>query len=135
MRLRDNIIDSRLVGRMIRIHTLCGKVIEGILDEVTRYELGIRTSTSAVVVMRHSIVKVAVSESDIHGSGSVEADTVITSDFIGENVTILLNSCEEIRGRLMKLSKYEIGVITGEETYIVPKSAIVYVVLAEFEEE
>ncbi len=120
---------------MIKVYTFCGRVIEGILDEVTRYELGIRTSTSAVVVMRHSIVKVAVSESDIHGSGSLEADTVITSDFIGENVTILLNNCEEIKGRLMKLSKYEIGVITGEETYIVPKSAIVYVVLAEFEEE
>jgi RNase P/RNase MRP subunit p29 len=135
MRIRDNIIDSRFVGRMIRIHTHCGKVIEGILDEVTRYELGIRTSTNAIVVMRHSIVKVAVSESDIHGSGTIEADTVITNDFTGENVTILLNSCEEIKGRLMKLSKYEVGVVTNEGTYIIPKSAIIYVVLAEFEEE
>jgi sRNA-binding regulator protein Hfq len=124
--MRENIIDSRLTGREIKVKVMgYSEEIKGLIDEVAKYEIGIRSEKGAIVVYRHSILYATLNAADLHGySNERLRDTVIDSDMIGTEVELHLISGETIEGKLMKLSKYELGLTRGDEGLIVPKSAI-----------
>ena len=104
-------------------------LIEGIVDEVAKYELGLRVRDTPVVVFRHAILYVETEAPEIHGYGSRELeDTVLTSDMVGEEVEIHLINGLVVKGKLMKVSKYELGIRSKEVTYVIPKSSISYIV-------
>ncbi|MCD6323655.1 MAG: hypothetical protein J7L55_00905 [Desulfurococcales archaeon] len=131
MPLRENIIDSRLSGREIRLKVAGFQdEIRGIIDEVARYEIGLQSEGKGIVVFRHSIMYAQVNAADLHGySGERLRDTVIDSDMIGSTIKLHLVNGEEIEGKLMKLSKYELGLRKGEEGLVIPKSAISFAII------
>ncbi len=131
MPLRENIIDSRLSGREIRIKVAgYDDEIKGIIDEVARYEIGLRSEGKAVVVFRHSIMYATINAADLHGySGERLNDTVIDSDLIGTDLELHLINGDELKGRLMKVSKYELGLRYNDNGVVVPKSAIAFAVI------
>ena len=135
--LRENIIDSRLSGREIRIKVLGqDQEIKGIIDEVARYEIGLRSENKAIVVFRHSILYAVVNSADLHGYSNERLnDTVINSDMIGTELELHLINGESVSGKLMKISKYELGLTKGDEGVVVPKSGIAYAVIEEKESE
>ena len=136
MPLRENIIDSRLTGREIRVRVLGHEEeIKGIIDEVARYEIGLRLEGKAVVIFRHSILYAVVNTVDLHGYSSERLnDTVINSDMIGAELELHLINGEKLRGKLVKISKYELGLTSHEKGLIIPKSGIAYAVIKEGEE-
>ncbi len=129
--LRENIIDSRLSGREIKLKVAgFDEEIKGIIDEVARYEIGLRSEGKGVVVFRHSILYAQMNAADLHGySAERLRDTVIDSDMIGSSIKLHLVNGEEVGGKLLKLSKYEIGLRRGEEGIVIPKSAISFAII------
>jgi sRNA-binding regulator protein Hfq len=129
--LRENIIDSRLNGREIKIKVAgYESEIKGIIDEVARYEIGLRSEGKAIVVFRHSIMYATINAADLHGySGERLNDTVINSDLIGTDLELHLINGEKLEGRLMKISKYELGLRCNDSGVVVPKSAIAFAVI------
>lgn len=128
--VRDNILDRRFEGKAVRIYVLGSEdPLEGVVDEVSKYEIGVRTSLGPVVVFRHSIAYIEASQADIHGFSSEELeDVVITPEMIGAEVLVLLQSGVKINGKIAKVSRYEIGLRLGDRALIVPKSSISYIV-------
>ncbi|MCS7099489.1 MAG: hypothetical protein RMH84_00775 [Sulfolobales archaeon] len=128
--MRDNILDRRFEGKAVRLRLVgVEEPIEGVVDEVSKYEIGVRTPKGPVVVFRHSIAYVEVSQADLHGFSSEELeDVIITPEMSGSDVTVVLFDKTRIDGKLSKVSKYEIGVRTGDRALIIPKSTISYVV-------
>ncbi len=125
--LKENILDSRFTGKSIKMKVLgYSDYIEGVVDEVSKYEVGIRAREGAIVVFRHAILLIEVQAPDLHGYRQEELeDTVLTTDFIGSDVEINLINGEKISGKLMKITKYEIGLVTSEgKAFIIPKSSI-----------
>ena len=129
--LRENIIDARFAGREVTIKVLGREEpIKGVIDEVARYEIGLRSEGKAVVVYRHSILSVEVEATDLHGySNERLQDTVINSDLTGTEIEFFLIDGSSIKGKLMKVSKYEIGIRIDNEGFVIPKSAIAYAVV------
>ncbi len=129
--LRENIIDARFTGREVTIKVLGREEpIKGVIDEVARYEIGLRSEGKAVVVYRHSILSVEVEATDLHGySNERLQDTVINSDLTGTEIEFFLIDGSSIKGKLMKVSKYEIGIRIDNEGFVIPKSAIAYAVV------
>ena len=127
--IKENILDERFEGKSIRIKVMgYNDVIEGVVDEVAKYEIGISVRGRPMVVFRHAILYVETEAPEIHGYGSRDLeDTVLTSDFVGESVEVHLLDGSLIKGKLMKVSKYEIGVRSSDRTYIVPKSSISFI--------
>ncbi len=128
-------MDKRFEGKAVKLYILgAEEPLEGVADEVSRYEIGVRTPKGPVVVFRHSIAYAEVSQTDIHGFSSEELEeVVITPDMTGAEVTVVLQDGTRISGKLSKVSKYEIGVRVGDRALIVPKSSISYVSFQEFE--
>lgn len=133
--MRDNILDKRFEGKAVRLYLVGARdPLEGVVDEVSKYELGIRTPKGPVVVFRHSVAYVEVSQTDIHGFSSEELeDVVITPEMAGSEVTVVLRDGTELVGKLSKVSKYEIGLRSGERALVVPKSSISHILFREFE--
>ena len=60
-------ITEKLEGRNIYLELISGESLEGVLDQVTSYELGLRTASDAIVVFRHAIKSVRVRENEVMG--------------------------------------------------------------------
>lgn len=132
--MRDNILDKRFEGKAIRLYLVgTREPMEGVVDEVSKYEIGIRTPKGPVVVFRHSVAYIEVSQVDIHGFSSEELeDIIITPEMVGSEVAVVLQDGTELVGKLSKVSKYEIGIRAGERALIVPKSSISHILFREF---
>ncbi len=131
MPVRENIIDSRFSGREVEFKVMgSNEPIRGLIDEVSRYEIGLRVKEKAYVIYRHAILTAKVEPTELHGFSTEQlSDTVIDSEFIGSEVEVHLIDGSVISGTLVKISKYEIGIKSGDEGFIIPKSSISYVVI------
>ncbi|MEM1623311.1 MAG: hypothetical protein QXZ60_05080 [Sulfolobales archaeon] len=128
--MRDNILDKRFEGKAVRIYLTGSKEpLEGVVDEISKYEVGVRTPSGPIVVFRHSIAYIEVSQADIHGFSNEELeDVIITPEMTGSDVTVILQDSTKIVGKLSKVSKYEIGVRAGDKALIIPKSSISHII-------
>ena len=128
--MRDNILDKRFEGKAVRVYLLgLEEPIEGVIDEVSRFEIGMRTPKGPIVVFRHSIAYAEVSQAEVHGFSSEELDdVVITPEMTGSEVTVFLQGGGKLSGRITKVSRYEIGLRSGDRALIIPKSSISHVV-------
>ncbi|MEL9998157.1 MAG: hypothetical protein QXH99_06670 [Sulfolobales archaeon] len=133
MPVRDNIVDSRFRGMAVKISLVNGDELEGVIDDVSRYELGLLVREDLYIVFRHGINYVEVGAVDLHGERSDELeDSLIGSDFIGFDVEVLLINNRRLVGRLMKISRYELGIRVEDKGFIIPKSSILYIRLRKF---
>lgn len=129
--MRDNILDSRFRGMVIKLVLSNGEAVEGVVDDVARYELSLRVKEFLYVVFRHGVSYLEVSASELHGERREELeDTLITNELVGSDIELALISGVKIRGRLMKVSRYELGVRHDDKGLIIPKSSILYVKLS-----
>ncbi len=128
--VKENIVDSRFAGKSVKLYVMgFTEPIEGVIDEVSRYEIGIRARDKALVVFRHAVLYILTQPPELHGYSSEELeDTIITSDFIGEDVEVHLINGEVIKGKLMKISRYELGLVGQDTAYVIPKSSISFIV-------
>ncbi len=129
MPLRENLIDARFVGREVTIYVM-GKdePIKGLIDEVARYEIGVQSEGSPVVIFRHAILYAVAEATELHGYSNEQLrDTVIDSDMVGSDVEVYLVNGLSFQGKLMKVTKYELGFRVEDKGYIVPKSSIAYI--------
>ncbi len=131
MPLRENIIDARFNGREVEFRVLgMPEPIRGVVDEVSRYEIGVLSGDEAFVLFRHAILTVAVESSDLHGfSAEPLDDTVLDADLIGTELELHLIDGSAVTGVLAKISKYELGIKSGDKGFIIPKSSITYAVV------
>ncbi|MEM0014734.1 MAG: hypothetical protein QXS42_01940 [Zestosphaera sp.] len=131
MPLRENIIDARFNGREVEFRVLGAQdSIRGVIDEVSRYEIGLRVGDAAYVLFRHAILNATVEASDLHGFSSEQLDdTVLGIDLIGVELELHLIDGSAISGTLAKISKYELGVKSGDKGVIIPKSSIAYAII------
>ncbi|PUA32837.1 MAG: hypothetical protein B7O98_05215 [Zestosphaera tikiterensis] len=131
MPVRENIIDARFSGREVEFKVMgVNEPIRGLIDEVSRYEIGLRVKDKAYVIYRHAILTAKVEPTELHGFSAEQLnDTVINSEFIGSEIEIHLIDGSVVSGTLIKISKYEIGVKSGDEGLVIPKSSISYVVI------
>ncbi|MEM4518938.1 MAG: hypothetical protein QXD94_00660 [Sulfolobales archaeon] len=128
MPIRDNIIDNRFRGMVARVFLINGEDFEGVVDDVAKYELGLTIRDSFYIVFRHGITYVEVGVTDLHGERVEDLeDSLITTDFIGVDVDVLLINGIKLSGRLMKISRYELGIRTEDKGLIIPKSNIIYI--------
>ncbi|MCC6016212.1 MAG: hypothetical protein LM582_04110 [Desulfurococcaceae archaeon] len=124
----STLLNGRFEGRSIELFVLNGERIVGLVDEVTINEIGILAEEVATIVPRNAILYVVTGLSDIHGFGECcEAEYVLDEDFIGSDITVKLVNGEEIGGRLIKITKNEIGVAQGNRALIIPRSSILYI--------
>lgn len=133
---RENLLDSRFIGRVIKVK-LSGveNLLEGIVDEVARYELGLRIRDKPYIIFRHAVLYTIVPAMDLHGESREELeDVILTPDFVGEDVSIGLIDGNVLEGRLMKVSRYEIGLRRNDDGLIIPKSNIAYLVFGKEED-
>lgn len=131
MPLRENIIDARFNGREVEFRVLgAPEPIRGIVDEVSRYEIGVVSKNEVYVLFRHAILTATVEPSDLHGFSTEQLnDTVIDAELIGVELELHLIDGSVISGTLSKISRYEIGVKTGDKGLVIPKSSITYAVI------
>ena len=132
MRRREpqHLIDERYEGRGLEVYTVDGEKLTGLVDEVATFEIGMVVEGKPVVVNRKSIAYVVTGLSDIHGWSQEECcekDFVLDEDFIGADVVVKLVNGGELSGRLMKISRYEIGVVQGNRAYIIPRRSISFI--------
>ncbi len=129
MPLRENLIDARFVGHEITIYIMGrDEPIKGLIDEVARYEIGVRSEGSPVVIFRHAILYAVTEAAELHGYSNEQLrDTVIDSDMAGSDVEVHLINGLSFQGKLMKVTKYELGFRIGDKGYIIPKSSIAYI--------
>ncbi|MEM1683655.1 MAG: hypothetical protein QXG46_05255 [Ignisphaera sp.] len=122
------VLDSRFEGRSLELYTLDGEKLLGLVDEVSQNEIGMVVEGSPVIIPRSSILYIATGLSDIHGHGECcESEYVLDEDFIGSEVAIKLVNGGEVSGRVMKLTRSEIGIVQGNRAVIVPRTSIIYV--------
>ncbi|MEM2020769.1 MAG: hypothetical protein QXP80_00885 [Zestosphaera sp.] len=128
MPLRENIIDARFNGREVEFRVLgMPEPIKGVVDEVSRYEIGVLSGDNAYVLFRHAILTATVESSDLHGfSAEPLNDTVLDTDLIGVELELHLVDGFTVTGVLAKISKYELGIKSGDKGFIIPKSSITY---------
>jgi len=129
--LRDNIIDSRFRGMHIKLTLVNGDELDGVVDDVAKYEIGLRVRDSPYIVFRHGVAYIEVNAMELHGERREELeDTILTADFTGVDVELLLVNGRKLNGRLVKVSRYEIGVRSNDTGFIIPKNNILYVKLS-----
>mgnify|MGYP000008671225 CR=1 FL=1 len=126
----SSILDHRFEGRNVEIHTVDGSKLSGVIDEISTYEVGMLVENIPTIVFKHAILYVIVQAMDLHGMGVSErevSDHILDEDFIGTNIELVLINGTKINGRLMKISRYELGIQISNKGYIVPKASISYV--------
>lgn len=107
---------------------LNGEKVLGLIDEVSLNEIGLIVEGTPMVIPRSSILYTATGLSDIHGFGECcDSEYVLDEDFIGCDASIKLVNGNEIMGRILKLTKNEIGVVQGNRALIIPRSSVLYV--------
>ena len=124
----QQIIDERFEGRSLEVYTVDGDKLVGLVDEIGRHEIGMIVEGKPVVVERRAILYIVTGLSDIHGAGSgCERDYVLDESFVGYDVTVRLVNGNEISGRLLKVSREEIGIAQENRAIIVPRRSIVFI--------
>jgi len=122
------IVDERFEGRSLEVHTVDGEKLVGLVDEVASLELGMLVEGDAVVVERGAILYMVTGLTDIHGvAEGCEKELVLDEEFVGRDLVIRLINGAEIRGRLIKVARHEIGVAQENRAVIIPRSAISFV--------
>ncbi len=112
---------------VVKVFLVNGENFEGVVDDVAKYELGLTVRDYFYIVFRHGLTYVEVNAADLHGERGMELDdSLITSDFIGVDVDMILVDGRKLSGRLMKISRYELGIRVGDKGLIIPKSSVVY---------
>ncbi len=129
MRFRRNfIIDERFEGRSLEVHTIDGEKLVGLVDEVAINEIGMIVENVPTIIPRTSILYVITGLSDIHGGGECcEKDFVLDESFVGYDVVVRLINGQEVKGRLMKVFREEIGIAIENRAYIIPRMAISFI--------
>ena len=95
---------------------------------MSKYEIGLRVREKPLVIFRHAIAAITTGISDIHGESYEEIEeNIVDKDFIGYDMTVHLINGRVIEGRLIKVSKYEIGLLSQGKAYIIPKNNIMYI--------
>lgn len=124
----STMIDNRFRGRSIEIYVMTGDKFLGLIDEVSQNEIGIIAEENPIIVPRNSILYVVTGLSDVHGHGECcESEYVLDENFIGSDVIVKLSTNEELSGRIIKLTRNEIGLAQGNRAIIIPRVSIVYV--------
>ncbi len=122
------VIDERFEGRSLELYTVDGEKLMGLVDEVAVNEIGMLVENTPVIVNRSAILYAVTGLTDIHGYGECcEKEYVLDEDFIGCDVIVRLINGQEISGRLMKVSKNEIGISQENRAIIIPRSSISFV--------
>jgi sRNA-binding regulator protein Hfq len=124
----STLLDNRFEGRSIELYVLNGERIMGLVDEVSANEIGILAEGIATIVPRNAVLYIITGLSDIHGFGECcESEYVLDEDFIGSDITVKLMNSEELSGRLIKVTKNEIGVAQGNRALVIPRNSILYI--------
>jgi len=123
------IIDERVSGRTVEVYTLGGERIQGIIEEVSTFELGISSEGYAYIVPRQSIAYISIGPSDIYGTHECcKNEFVLDEDFVGYDLEAMLINGQKIEGRLMKVSREEIAIMTANnKLHVIPRSSIQYI--------
>ena len=122
------LVDERFEGRSLEVYTVDGDKLVGLVDQVASMELGMLVEGEAVVVERSAILYMVTGLTDIHGvAEGCEKEFVLDEEFVGSDVIVKLVNGAEIRGRLIKVTKHEIGVAQENRAIIIPRHAISYV--------
>lgn len=131
VRMPSTLITEKLAGRNIQLEMMNGDVIEGILEHVTSYELGLRSREGILVVFRHAIKSARVRENEVMGivKDCCEEQQILDSGYVGYDVVVRFISGGELSGKLLSVSKYEIAISSGGYAYILNKGSISYVKL------
>jgi len=124
----STLLDNRFEGRSIELYVLNGERIMGLVDEVSANEIGILAEGIATIVPRNAVLYIITGLSDIHGFGECcESEYVLDEDFIGSDISVKLMNGEELSGRLIKITKNEIGVAQGNRALVIPRNSILYI--------
>uniref|UniRef100_A0A7J3QEH2 Uncharacterized protein n=1 Tax=Ignisphaera aggregans TaxID=334771 RepID=A0A7J3QEH2_9CREN len=122
------IVNEKFEGRSLEVHIINGEKLMGIVDEVALYELGMSIENIPTIVPRKSISYVVTGLSDIHGlSECCEKEYVLDDEFIGSDVITKLVNGDEIEGRLVKVTRDEVGLAQSNKAVIVPRRNILYI--------
>lgn len=121
------IVNERFEGRSLEVHIVNGEKLMGVVDEVALYELGMSIEDTPTIISRNSILYVVTGLSDIHGMGECcEKEYVLDEEFIGSDVLTKLVNGNEIEGRLIKITRDEVGLAQGNKAVIIPRRSILY---------
>ncbi|MEM1561051.1 MAG: hypothetical protein QXN35_05820 [Ignisphaera sp.] len=121
------IVNERFEGRSLEVHIVNGEKLMGVVDEVALYELGMSIENTPTIISRNSILYVVTGLSDIHGMGECcEKEYVLDEEFIGSDVLTKLVNGNEIEGRLIKITRDEVGLAQGNKAVIIPRRSILY---------
>lgn len=124
----NTLLDTRFEGRSIELYTLDGEKLMGLVDEVSHNEIGLLVEGVPIIVPRSAILYAVTGLSDIHGFGECcESEFVLDDDFIGSDIIVKLINGDEMSGRLVKLTRNEIGVVQGNKALVIPRNSVVYV--------
>lgn len=130
-RMTSTLVTEKLAGRSIYLELVDGREVEGILDHVSSYELGIRAGEEALVVFRHAIRSVKVRENEVMGivRDCCEEQHILDNSYAGYSVVVSLIGGKEISGRLLRVSRYELAVASEGYAHIINKGAVAYIKL------
>ncbi len=121
------LINERFEGRSLEVHTVNGEKFMGIVDEVTLHELGMSVENTPTIIPRKSILYIITGLSDVHGLGECcEKEYVLDEEFIGADVFTKLINGNEIEGRLIKITRDEVGLAQSNKAIIIPRRSILY---------
>ncbi|MEM2204069.1 MAG: hypothetical protein QXI22_06925 [Sulfolobales archaeon] len=131
VRMPQTMITEKLVGRSIYIELVDGEIVEGILDHVSNYELGVRRRDEALIIFRHAIRSVRVRENEVAGivKECCEDQHILDGSYAGYDVTVRFIGGKELSGKLLSVSRYEIAVASGGYAYVANKGSISYIKL------
>lgn len=131
VRMLSTMITEKLVGRSIYIELVDGEAVEGILDHVSNYELGVRSPRDALVVFRHAVRSVRVRENEVAGivRDCCEDQHILDGSYAGYEVVVKFIGGGTLSGKLLSVSRYEIAVASGGYAYIINKGSISYIKL------
>lgn len=124
----NTLLDTRFEGRSIELYMLNGERVMGLVDEVSVNEIGLLVEGVATIIPRNAILYMVTGLSDIHGFGECcESEFVLDDDFVGLDITVKLMNGDELNGRLMKITRNEIGVVQGNRALVIPRNSILYI--------
>ncbi|MDT7889824.1 MAG: hypothetical protein RQ885_12745 [Desulfurococcales archaeon] len=129
VRMISTMVTEKFEGRSINIELANGESIEGVLEQVTSYELGVRAPSGALIVFRHAVKSVRVRENEVMGivKECCEERYILGNDYIGYDVVVKFIDGKELSGKLISVSRYEIAVASDGYAYILNKGLISYV--------
>ncbi len=131
VRFLSTILGDRFIGRNIYIELQNGEAIEGILEEVTNYEIGIRSKGKPVIVFKHAVKRIKVKENEIRGvlTDCCEESHILNTEYQGMEIEVCFLDRSRMKGRLVRVARYEIAVASDDSAYIISKGSIAYIVI------